>query len=121
MTFDAERRLIVRDCSTYGTIVRYDNRYSKKEAQRRRNFTWIIGGHVALAEVKKIVLEVSPELMFRIVVSQPESLDGYRDKVDRFLQETESNATLSLGALDMRSDASTAAPDATTPAPQTLA
>lgn len=40
VTFDAQRRLLVRDCSTHGTIVTYDRRRGGK----RHNFTWIIGG-----------------------------------------------------------------------------
>ena len=35
LTFDAERRLIFRDCSTYGTIVKYDD----KGGESRRTYS----------------------------------------------------------------------------------
>lgn len=54
LTFDTERRLILRDCSTHGTIVTYND----KGGELRRYFTWILGGHDVPQETKNIVIKI---------------------------------------------------------------
>ncbi|KAH9212571.1 kinase-like domain-containing protein [Leptodontidium sp. 2 PMI_412] len=83
LTFDAERRLILRDCSTYGTIVEYDH----QGGHLRRHFTWILGGHEVPQETKNIVIEIQG-VSFRIKVSRHDAdPDQYNANVDRFLEE----------------------------------
>lgn len=106
LTFDAERRLILRDCSTNGTIVEYDG----KGGESRRHFTWIIGGHDVPDDTKNIVIQIDAALKFRIVVSKPSFPDIYFENVDEFLKENAANASLPFGALGIQSAGSTVAP-----------
>src|SRR5947199_9050890 len=70
LTFDDQNRLILQDNSSNGTIVHYDG----KGGERRRKFTWILGGHkVPDEKTKKIVIEFHKHLKFRIVVSKHET------------------------------------------------
>lgn len=106
ISFDAERRLIVRDCSTNGTTVEYDG----KGGQKRRHFTWIIGGHRVPDDTDEIVIQLDINLRFQVVVSKPSFPDLYLENVNEFLQETATSASLPFGALGIQSNASTAAP-----------
>lgn len=81
LTFDAGRRLILRDCSTYGTIVEYDN----KGGELRRHFTWILGGHDFPLKVYNIVIRIRG-INLRIVVSNHDTnLVLYNANIDKFL------------------------------------
>lgn len=99
LTFDDERRLVLKDCSSNGTVVTYDGQGGKL----RRNFVWILGGHDVPQEKKEIVIELHKMLQFQIIVfthqTQP---DVYANNVDRFLQQAEANnlAGLGLGSYD---------------------
>ena len=85
LTFDAERRLILRDCSTYGTIVTYND----QGRELRRHFTWILGGHDVPMRTKEIVIEIQG-ISFQIEVSRHNKYpDQYNAKVDRFLKEAD--------------------------------
>ncbi|CZR65638.1 uncharacterized protein PAC_15538 [Phialocephala subalpina] len=93
LTFDAERRLILRDCSTYGTTVSYND----QGRELRRHFTWILGGHKVPRRTKEIVIEIQG-VSFRIEVSRhDESPDLYNANVDRFLQEADEPHLNGLG------------------------
>jgi serine/threonine-protein kinase Chk2 len=109
ITFDAQRRLLVRDCSTHGTIVTYD----KKGGEKRRNFTWIIGGHEVPNKTEDIVIKIHDDLQFQIVVSEPMFPDLFYDNVDRFRAEVAKNDELPFGALGLQSGISTAAASGT--------
>ncbi|KAF4618138.1 hypothetical protein G7Y89_g14971 [Cudoniella acicularis] len=103
LTFDAERRLILRDISTRGTIVTYDG----KGGERRRHFTWILSGD-QVSEVKKIVIQIQ-KIQFQIVISKHEAhSDQYVDNVDRFLLQGNADDELPFGALGIQSGSSTA-------------
>ncbi|KAF8857852.1 kinase-like protein [Acephala macrosclerotiorum] len=92
-TFDAERRLILRDCSTHGTIVSYDD----KGGELRRHFTWILGGHDVPRRTKEIVIEIQG-VSFRIEVSRHDGHpDQYNANVDRFLKEADEPHLNELG------------------------
>lgn len=70
LTFDEGNRLILRDHSQRGTIVTYNG----KGRELRRHFTWIVGGHEALGQSTKIVIEIhillNSRLSFLIYISQ---------------------------------------------------
>jgi hypothetical protein len=106
LTFDAHRRLILRDFSTNGTIVTYDD----KGRETRRCFTWILGGHDVPRDTRKIAIEIQG-IKFQIIVSTHDThLDLYNANVDRFLQKASANDELPLGVLGIQSTSSTAAP-----------
>ena len=93
LTFDAQRRLILRDCSTHGTIVKYDD----KGRELRRLFTWILGGHEFPKKTKNIVIEIQG-VSFQIDVSRhDEDQDQYNSNVDRFLEKAEEPHLNGLG------------------------
>ncbi|KAL9584902.1 MAG: hypothetical protein Q9212_001836 [Teloschistes hypoglaucus] len=104
ITFDAQRRLIVRDCSSQGTIVEYNG----DGGEKRRNFTWIIGGHQVPDSIEEIVLQIHNDLKFQIVVSKPTFPDLFFDNVDEFCVEIAENDELPFGALGLQSGISTA-------------
>lgn len=106
LTFDAHRRLILRDQSTNGTVVQYHG----EGRERRRHFTWIIGDPNSPERAKEVVIQVDQHLKFLIVVNRPSFPQIYLDNVDRFLRGTAANADLPLGALGIQSDAPTAGP-----------
>jgi hypothetical protein len=54
LTFDAQRRLILRDFSKHGTIVTYNG----EGQESRHHFTWILGGHKVPRDTKNIVIEI---------------------------------------------------------------
>jgi hypothetical protein len=88
LTFDYQRRLIVNDISSYGTIVTYDG----MGGERRRNFTWIIGGDVIADRSHEVVLQIHEHLRFLIVVSwHREESELYSEKVDHFLKRLTEN------------------------------
>ena len=99
VTFDAQRRLTVRDTSSHGTIVRYDRRGGEK----RRHFIWIIGGDKVLDETREIVIQIRHDLEFQIVVSKPTFPDLFFDNVDQFRAEVAKNDELPFGALGLQS------------------
>jgi hypothetical protein len=115
LTFDAQRRLVVRDCSRHGTIVTYDKQGGEKRRVtvkhdtqgrvKRDEFTWIIGGDKVPDDTKTIVIQLDVNLKFQIIVSKPTFIDVYQDNVDQFLAEA---AELPFGALGIQSTISTA-------------
>lgn len=106
ITFDDQRRLIVRDISSYGTIVTYD----RKGRERRSKFKWIIGGHQVPDKTETIVVEILPNLKFQIFVSKDHlHPDLFFDNVGQFLGVATNNE-LAFGALGLKSAISTAAP-----------
>ncbi|KAF2189915.1 kinase-like protein [Zopfia rhizophila CBS 207.26] len=105
-TFDDENRFIWRDSSTRGTIVTYDG----KGGERRRKFTWILGGDkVPDKKTEEIVIELHEHLKFQIVVCKHEMhLDQYIDNIKRFRAETAVQDEPRIGILGMHSPGSTA-------------
>ncbi|KAL5324594.1 hypothetical protein ACEPPN_009140 [Leptodophora sp. 'Broadleaf-Isolate-01'] len=103
ITFDSQRRLILRDFSRYGTIVSYND----KGRETRRRFTWILsappvsqrnGSNESIEPNEPVVIEIQ-YIRFRIVVSRhDQDPDLYIANVDQFL----------LGALGFQSGSSTA-------------
>ena len=105
LTFDAQNRLILRDGSTYGTIVTYDG----QGGMTRRNFTWIIGGHDFPQNTETIIIEFHKNLQFQIVVFNHEAYPQlYVTNVNRFRQQIAANAELPMAGLGLRSNDSTA-------------
>ncbi|TKA60224.1 hypothetical protein B0A55_13168, partial [Friedmanniomyces simplex] len=109
LTFDKERRLILRDCSTNGTIVTYDGKGGKK----RQNFTWILGGHRVPDKSETIVIRLHAALQFQIVIAKSTFPRLYSENVDDFLEGIAATVDLPLDALGIQSVASTAAPSGT--------
>ncbi|KAK3114101.1 hypothetical protein LTR53_007919 [Teratosphaeriaceae sp. CCFEE 6253] len=109
LTFDEKRLLVLRDCSSNGTVVMYVG----KGGERRRHFTWILGGHEVPDETKSIVIRLHTALKFQIVVAKRTFPDIYFENVDEFLGETAIADNLPFGALGIQSIASTAAPSGT--------
>lgn len=67
LTFDEERRVVVRDCSSNGTTVTFDG----KGGEKRRHFTWILGGHRVPGDAKTIFIRLHAVLKFQIVLAKP--------------------------------------------------
>ncbi|KKZ64590.1 hypothetical protein EMCG_09486 [[Emmonsia] crescens] len=104
-TFDNQNRLILRDESSNGTIVAYD----KKGAERRRNFTWILGGHSVPDEIKEITIQFHRSLQFQIVVPKAwKDPDQYSANIKQFRQQMNASDDLYLGKLGIRSGHTTA-------------
>lgn len=99
----------MRDTSTYGTIVKYDG----KGGEKRRHFTWIIGGHSILDKTNEIVIQIDDDLKFQIVVSKPTFPDLFFNNVNQFRAEVAENDELPFGALGLQSAISTAAASGT--------
>ena len=93
LTFDAKRRLILRDCSTNGTIVTYDG----QGGELRRHFTWILGGHKVPQETERIVIEIQGVGFWIKVSRHDEHPDLYNASVDRFLKEADEPRLNGLG------------------------
>ncbi|KJZ69149.1 hypothetical protein HIM_11467 [Hirsutella minnesotensis 3608] len=86
LTFDKERRLIVRDWGSFvGTEVTYDN-----EGQGlRSNFRWIVGGHEVPQGKKSIIITVHETISFQIVIALHDIRSrAYIDKVNQFCRGT---------------------------------
>jgi hypothetical protein len=120
LTFDDQRRLILRDFSKHGTIVKYDEKggesrrtiVTKDDKGREiyHHFKWILGGHKVPRDTEEIVIEIQG-IGFRIDVStHDENLHLYNANVDRFLQQAKANDELPLGRFSIQSLPSTAAP-----------
>ncbi|PQE09037.1 CAMK family kinase protein [Rutstroemia sp. NJR-2017a BBW] len=118
LTFDPERRLVLRNFSQYGTIVTYNGQGGEKRQtiaakddkgrEKRQYFTWILSGREVPKDVQKIVIQID-KIKFQIIVSKHETyLDLYNDHVDLFLREANADNELSLGALGIQSTTSTA-------------
>lgn len=102
LTFDAERRLILRDFSTNGTTVTYDG----NGEERRKDFTWILSDK-SLTGVEKIVIQIQ-KIKFQIIVSRHEANPAlYNKKIDQFRQHATVGDELLLGGLGIQSTAST--------------
>jgi serine/threonine-protein kinase Chk2 len=105
VTFDAARRLILRDCSKHGTVVRYGK--TEGEQKKRRHFTWILGGPDLPSEISSVVIELDEQMVFQVVVAEPSFPRVFANNVDRFMQSM--NTALTLDGLGIQSAASTAA------------
>ncbi|MCJ1350592.1 MAG: hypothetical protein MMC33_000573 [Icmadophila ericetorum] len=78
LTFDDQRRLILRNFSKHGTIVKYNEKggelrrtivtYDDKRQEIRHHFKWILGGHKVPRDTENIVIEIQG-ISFRIIVS----------------------------------------------------
>ena len=104
LTFDNERRLIVRDRSKHGTSVTYNGH----GGQSRRNFTWIVGGHkVVNDEDTTIILDIGCTVRFKIYVPKLSWTKTRLENVDWFSRENTENA-LNMNALGIESTLTTA-------------
>lgn len=92
--------LIVRDLnSSYGTKVTYD----KKGDELRRKFDWIIGGHKYPQNLKPVIIRLTRNLYFRVVVTDQDTTSpAYVTNVERFLQGS-ADADALLGGLEIQS------------------
>lgn len=110
LTFDKERRLILRDLSRNGTIITYNGQggekrrtiitYNDKGREKRYYFTWILSGDKA-QKFKKIVIQIA-EIKFRIIVSKYKTyLDLYNDNINWFLRDVNVNNELPFGVLSI--------------------
>jgi hypothetical protein len=102
LKFDDQRRPILRDTSSTGTIVTYDD----QGGGMRRRFTWILGGHRVPQGKQRIIIQIHKYIRFQITISRHDEYpDQYVENVDLF----------EMGALGLRSAGSSIAP---TPRPQ---
>lgn len=119
LTFDAKRRLVLRDCSRHGTIVEYDHQggetrrtivtRDKNGQEKHHYFTWILSGAEGPNEAEKIVIEIQ-NIKFQIIVSKDEiHSPRYIEDVDRFILQAVANEELPLGVLGIQSTSTTAA------------
>jgi FHA domain-containing protein len=100
LTFDSQKRLVLRNISKKGTVVTYDGQGGERRSNL--NFTWIIGGDETADKIKEIIIEFDQYLKFRIVV--PKTRPGiYVEKVHQF------NISL-LDELNLQSAKPTTAP-----------
>lgn len=71
--------------STNGTEITYDIR----GAGKRRNFVWVIGGDRVTQRTQQIVITITEDLRFRVVVPKHDITSShYIDKVKQFLKGT---------------------------------
>lgn len=105
ITFDDQHRLIIRDCSSRGTIVTYNGQGGKK----RRHFTWIIGGDQFPDKTETIMIEIHKHLKFQIIVMMPKNARTRRKNIDRMMQDTAASL-YEFGGLGIESTVSTAVP-----------
>jgi serine/threonine-protein kinase Chk2 len=102
LKFDDQRRPILRDISSTGTIVSYDD----QGGEIRRRFTWILGGHEVPQGKERIIIQIHKYIRLQITVSRHDKYpDLCNENVDLF----------EMGALGLRSASSSIAP---TPRPQ---
>ncbi|EEH03776.1 CAMK family protein kinase [Histoplasma capsulatum G186AR] len=107
LTFNNQNHLILRDKSRHGTTVLYDG----KGGEKRRNFTWILGGHSVLNEIKEVIIHIHQQLQFRIFVfkpQHPEDLSRYIDNVEQFRSKVATSGEPSIGELGLQSKNTTA-------------
>lgn len=115
LTFDAQRRLVLRDTSTHGTTVSYNGNggqkrqtlvtYDNRGQEIRNYFTWILSGKDLPNKTERILIDIQ-NIHFAIDVSKHEAHpDLYMKNVDRFLQ---CNDELRIGGLGVQSTTSTA-------------
>lgn len=65
LTYDDKNRLVLKDISSYGTIVTYDG---QGEKIKKRRFTWILGGDQFTDRTEAITIQIHKYVKFRIVV-----------------------------------------------------
>ena len=105
LTFDAKRRLILRDCSRFGTSVEYGDQGGETRATIRLakpdHFTWILSGEGFL-DGERILIKIG-DIKFKIVVSE-QSIDSprYIENVDRFLRQAHENEEFSFSSLSIQ-------------------
>ncbi|KAK3064933.1 hypothetical protein LTS18_002095 [Coniosporium uncinatum] len=111
ITFDAQRRVTLRDFSRCGTAVSYDG---QGKGQKRSHFTWII-----FHGFEEIEVELSgTKFVFRIILAEHEECESdYLTHVDAFLAkrrtaEESGPALPPFDMLDIYSQNTTAAPTA---------
>jgi hypothetical protein len=84
LSFDAEHRLVLKDTSRNGTAVWYDH-HSNGD---RTNASWVLssGGSYGFPDlVRRLVVDIQT-IRFQVVVHDPSAdLDGYTQRVARFL------------------------------------
>ncbi|KAK8142786.1 hypothetical protein G3M48_008265 [Beauveria asiatica] len=81
ITFDHERRLIVKDLqTTMGTAVTYDDQANV----RRSGFRWIVGGHPYIRD-KVIMIRIHKTIWFRLIVAHQDTQSPfYVASADRY-------------------------------------
>ncbi|EER41982.1 conserved hypothetical protein [Histoplasma capsulatum H143] len=105
LTFDNQNRLILRDQSSHGTTVLYDG----KGGEKRRNFTWILGGHSVPDEIEQIVIRFHSLLQFQIIVFKARADPAqYISKIEKFRMETTASPEPYIGGLGLQSQTITA-------------
>ncbi|KAK3079882.1 hypothetical protein LTS18_003688, partial [Coniosporium uncinatum] len=111
MTFDSQRRIVLRDFSRGGTAVSYDGQAS---GQKRSRFTWII-----FKEFENIEVQLSgTDFRFKIILANHKQCESeYLAHVDSFLEkrrtvEESGPALPAFDMLDIRSQNTTVAPTA---------
>jgi hypothetical protein len=120
LTFDDQRRLILRDLLGHGTIVEYDGRggelrrtfvtKDKEGREKTHHFKWILSSNDVPRDTKNIVIHIQG-ISFQIEVSTHDQHPwDYNTNVDRFLQQAKANDKLSLSRFSIKSLDSTAAP-----------
>lgn len=84
LTFDDERRFIVKDLEcAIGTEVTYNN----KRKGRRRKFNWIIGGDKTAHRQEHTIIKVDDHVQFQVVATEHDiTCQSYIDNVNKFCQ-----------------------------------
>ncbi|KJZ70657.1 hypothetical protein HIM_09930 [Hirsutella minnesotensis 3608] len=86
LTFDQERRLIVRD---WGSLVGTEVTYDGEGGGLRSNFQWIVGGHRVPKKKKSIIVTAHTMISFQIVAfCYDVKNQAYIDSVNRFCRGT---------------------------------
>ena len=119
LTFDDQRRLILQDYSSNGTIVEYDGEGGKSRRtfitvndgkERHHHFKWILGGDRVPRRTENIVIDIQGIRFHINVFNHDGNLGQYNINVDGFLRQAQANDELPLGKFSIQSLPSTAAP-----------
>jgi len=101
ISFDNQKRLLLRDTSSAGTTVSYNRQCT---TQKRSNFTWILFKGIV------IEVEVAEKLRFELMIANhPNRETAYQERLDRYLEESR-NALGPINVLSINSQETTAAP-----------
>lgn len=102
ITFNENRRLILRDYSKNGTTVTYDGQGGAK----RKHFTWILS-HQSLEAVEEILVHIQ-RIKFQIGIPKERTCQAaFNTNLDRFLLQASADDELPLSGLGIQSAQST--------------
>jgi len=85
VTFDSQRRSVLRDCSSVGTMVTYDGKRCQKRGQ---NIPRILSGQEFPDKAETVVVQIHKDFRIQSVVARPMFPEMYFDKVDGLMNKT---------------------------------